>query len=50
MKENRIITKIEQLTPEWLTKNLKNKGYLSEGKITEISKKKSQETKKIEFF
>ncbi len=44
MKENKVITDIEQLTPEWLTCIFKNKGYLSQGKITKIIKKNSQET------
>ncbi|MFX0081500.1 MAG: oxidoreductase family protein [Candidatus Hodarchaeota archaeon] len=44
MKENKVITDIEQLTPEWLTNIFKNKGYLSQGKVTKIIKKKSQET------
>ena len=43
MNENKIITEIEQLTPEWLTLILKNKGYLSQGKVTKILEKKSQE-------
>jgi hypothetical protein len=44
MKENTVITDIEQLTPEWLTRIIKNKGYLSHGKVTKIIRKKSQET------
>ena len=36
MKENKVITDIEQLTPEWLTCIFKNKGYLSQGKVTKI--------------
>jgi len=36
MKENKVITDIEQLTPEWLTRIFKNKGYLSQGKVTKI--------------
>lgn len=44
MKENKVITEIEQLTPEWLTNIFKNKGYLNQGKVTKIIKKKSQET------
>ena len=44
MKENKVITEIEQLTPEWMTRIFKNKGYLSQGKVTKIIKKKSQET------
>ena len=44
MKEQKVITNIEQLTPEWLTSIFKNKGYLSQGKVTKIIKKKSQET------
>jgi len=39
MKEKRVITKIEQLTPEWLTSIFKNKGYLSQGRVTKIIKK-----------
>ncbi|MHA2037133.1 MAG: hypothetical protein ACW98X_11905 [Promethearchaeota archaeon] len=44
MKENKTITNIEQLTPERLTEIFKNKGYLSQGKVTKIIKKKSQES------
>jgi hypothetical protein len=44
LQENKIITDIEHLTPEWLTRIFKNKGYLSQGKVTKIIKKKSQET------
>jgi len=33
MKENKVITNIEQLTPEWLTSIFKNNGYLSKGKV-----------------
>jgi hypothetical protein len=44
MKENKVITEIEQLTPERLTTIFKNKGYLSQGKVTKIIKKSSQET------
>ena len=44
MKENKVITDIEQLTPEWLTSIFRSKGYLSRGKVTKIIKKKSQET------
>jgi len=36
MKENKVITNIEQLTPEWMTSILKNKGYLSNGEVTNI--------------
>ena len=36
MKENKVITNIEQLTPDWLTNIFKNNGYLTQGKITEI--------------
>ncbi|MHA2088150.1 MAG: hypothetical protein ACW972_07730, partial [Promethearchaeota archaeon] len=44
MKENKVITEIEQLTPEWMTRIFKNKGYLNQGKVSKITKKKSQET------
>ena len=44
MKENKVITDIEQLTPERLTGIFKKKGYLGQGKVTKIIKKKSQET------
>jgi len=44
MKENKVITEIEQLTPERLTRIFKNKGYLSQGKVTKIINKKTQET------
>ena len=40
MKENKVITNIEQLTPEWMTRIFKNKGYLNQGKVTKIIKKK----------
>ena len=39
MKENKVITDIEQLTPDWLTNIFKNKGYLSQGKVTKIIRK-----------
>jgi len=44
MKEDKVITNIEQLTPEWLTRIFKNKGYLSQGKVTKVIKKSSQVT------
>ena len=44
MKEKGVITNIEQLTPEWLTNIFKKKGYLSNGKVTKIIKRNSQET------
>ncbi len=44
MKENKVITDIEQLTPERLTRIFKNKGYISQGKVTKIIKKNSQES------
>jgi len=43
MKENKIITDIEELTPEWLTHIFKKKGYLSQGKVTKIIEKKTLE-------
>ena len=43
MKEHKVITNIEQLTPEWLTNIFKNKGYLNQGKVTKIIKKNSKE-------
>ena len=43
MKENKVITNIEQLTPEWLTSIFKNKGYLSKGKVSAIISRNSQE-------
>ena len=42
MKENKVITNIEQLTPEWMTNIFKNKGYLRNGKVTKIIKKNSE--------
>ncbi|MFX0002039.1 MAG: hypothetical protein ACFE9J_01015, partial [Candidatus Hermodarchaeota archaeon] len=44
MRENKIITNIEQLTPEWLTIIFKNKGYLSQGKVTKIILKHTEVT------
>ncbi|MHA1931913.1 MAG: oxidoreductase family protein [Promethearchaeota archaeon] len=44
MKENKVITDIEQLIPERLTRIFKNKGYLNQGKVTKIIKKNSQES------
>ncbi len=44
MNEKCVITDIEQLTPELLTDIFKKKGYLSNGKVTKIIKKNSQET------
>ncbi len=39
MKENKIITDIEQLTPEWLTSLYENNGFLNQGKVIEIISK-----------
>jgi len=57
MKENKVITDIEQLTPEWLTEIFKKKGIISNGRVTKILKKKSQKTissnvhfLEVEFF
>ncbi|MGY5878731.1 MAG: phosphotransferase [Candidatus Thorarchaeota archaeon] len=36
VKEIKIITDIEELTPEWLTNIFKNNGYLTQGTISEI--------------
>ncbi|MHA1907279.1 MAG: phosphotransferase [Candidatus Thorarchaeota archaeon] len=36
MKETRIITDAEELTPEWLTDIFRNNGLLSQGKVAEI--------------
>ena len=44
MKENKVITNIEQLTPERLTRIFKNKGYLSQGEVTKIIRRNSQES------
>jgi len=44
MKEHKVITDIEQLTPEWLTRIFKDKGHLSQGKVTKIIQRNSQET------
>lgn len=44
MEKNKVISNIDQLNPERLTKVFKKKGYLSDGKVTKIIKKKSQET------
>jgi thiamine kinase-like enzyme len=44
-----IIRDIEQLTTERLTRIFKNKGYLSQGKVTKIIKKKSQDTVSSDF-
>jgi len=44
MEENAVITNIDQLTTERMTIIFKNKGYLSQGKVVKIVKKKSQET------
>ena len=40
----KIITNIEQLTPEWLTGILKKKGCLSNGKVVKIIQKNLRET------
>jgi hypothetical protein len=50
MNENEVITDIEQLTPEYLTSKFKKKGYLSQGKVTKIIKKKSQDTASSDFY
>ena len=42
MKEFGVITDIEQVTPERLTSIFKNKGYLSNGKVTKTIKKNSE--------
>ena len=39
MKENKVISDIEQLTPERLTSILKKNGYLSHGKVAKIIQK-----------
>ena len=44
MKENQVITDMEQLTPEWLTSIFNKKGYLRQGQVTKIIKKNSLET------
>lgn len=44
MNEKGVITDIKQLTPERLTNIFKKKGYLSNGKVTKIIKRNSQET------
>jgi hypothetical protein len=43
MNKNKVITDIEQLTPEYLTNIFKKKGYLSHGKVIKIIKKKPLE-------
>lgn len=50
MKENKVITDIEQLTPEWLTNIFKKKGYLSNGKVTKIIMEKSQKNVSSDVF
>jgi len=42
MKELGVITDIEQVTPERLTSIFKNKGYLSNGKVTKAINKNSE--------
>ena len=44
MKEKKVITDIEQLTPEWLTSIFKNNGYLSQGKVSAIISRNSLES------
>ncbi|KKK40766.1 hypothetical protein LCGC14_0519410 [marine sediment metagenome] len=44
MIENKVITDIEQVTPELLKSIFKNKGYLTQGKVTKIIEKKSPKT------
>lgn len=44
LSEKKIITSIEQVTPEWLTKILKKKGVIKESHVTEIIEKDSQQT------
>ena len=44
MKENKLITNIDKVTPEWLTNIFNKKVYLSKGKVTKIIMKNSQET------
>ncbi|MFW9876874.1 MAG: phosphotransferase [Candidatus Thorarchaeota archaeon] len=41
MNKNKVITNMEQLTPEWLTNIFRNNGYLSHGSVTAISSKKT---------
>ncbi len=43
MKEDTVITDIEQLTPEKLTNIFKNNGYILNGKITKIIRRNSRE-------
>jgi len=42
MKELEVFTDIEQVTPERLTSIFKNKGYLSNGKVTKTIKTNSE--------
>ena len=44
MSSKRVITKIEQLTPERLTEILRKKGIISEGKVIKIRKNSSKRT------
>jgi hypothetical protein len=44
MKENKVISDIEQLKPEWLTKIFKKKGYFNQGEVKKILSKKSEIT------
>ena len=43
MKGNKVITDIEQFTPELLTRIFKNKGYLNNGIVTKIIRRNSLE-------
>ncbi|MHA2398546.1 MAG: oxidoreductase family protein [Promethearchaeota archaeon] len=44
MSQKRVITDIKQLTPERLTKILKNKGTINQGTVTKITEKNSKRT------
>jgi hypothetical protein len=44
LSSKRVITNIEQLTPERLTEIFRRKGIISEGKVIKIIEKKSQQT------
>jgi len=57
LSEKRVISDIEHLTPDRLTKIFKKKGIISNGRVTKILKKKSQQTissnvhfLEVEFF
>ena len=50
MKKYKSITNIDQITAEWFTNMLHNRGYIRNGKVMEIVKRKSRETMESKVY